>query len=762
MLAAEIYPDSTNVENANGILQNGSGGVVDRVEFQYNRVGERIAKRDQNGTVHEYEYDNLGRILHDRVTTLAADVDGTVRRISTVYDLVGNVRSVTSFGVNNNVVNQVMYEFDSNGLLAKEFSNASGAVVASTPHIGYTYDVTKSGEFFTRRLRPVTIKYPSGKTLTYGYGVVNSDTDKLNCLAEIKEGTNSLVQYVFNGIATPVKISYPQPGLMLDYTVSLALDRFNRVTDHAWRRSSTDIVRIRYGYDRVGNRLYRDDAVQTAISELYSYDGVDQVKTLRRGTLNAASNVITTPNFTESWNYDGTGNWAQYNRNGTVENRTHNAANEILTNITHDRNGNMTVMPGHRGKYDAWNRLVEVLSSSDVLIARYDYNGLNHRVRKTVGNVIATSFFNRQWQELESVTGGQTTVNIWGLRYIDDIVLRERGNERLYSLADPNWNVVAVVNAAGTVQERMRYDAFGRITWLNAAFTTKTGTDFAWSRTFTGQVLDSESGLMLYRNRYYHSGLGRFLRRDPIGYEGRDNNLYRYVFNAPRSYVDPQGFKAGDTRNCLTIHTSHSTDSPEDKTLKGNIPIWGPIKLYAEYERDIGYEISTETCEVSCGCKNGKEEWLSGYINKEISFNYGFSVTVTLGRQWDINVLGGQGGKLSGYLGLRGTASSTGSLSGSFRKNPCKPTSPPAMVCGSVTGTLRGGGGGTFKYSYWSWYSWQVGVQAYLEGKVTFKPCLLFDENGFAGYVIGEPEWSGIKAYLEACWGPGCIKMQLW
>ena len=28
-------------------------GVVDRVEFQYNRQGEVIAKRDQNGTIHE-------------------------------------------------------------------------------------------------------------------------------------------------------------------------------------------------------------------------------------------------------------------------------------------------------------------------------------------------------------------------------------------------------------------------------------------------------------------------------------------------------------------------------------------------------------------------------------------------------------------------------------------------------------------------------------------------------------------------------------
>jgi RHS repeat-associated protein len=181
------------------------------------------------------------------------------------------------------------------------------------------------------------------------------------------------------------------------------------------------------------------------------------------------------------------------------------------------------------------------------LIARYDYNGLNQRVRKTVGSTVTTSFFNQQWQELEAVTGGQTTANIWGLRYIDDLVLRERGSERLYSIADPNWNVVALTNASGTVQERMRYDAFGRITWLNAAFAVKANSDFAWNRAFTGQVLDSETGMMLYRNRFYHTGLGRFVQRDPIGYGAGDENLYRYVSNMPLIHTDIRGLSLTDT-----------------------------------------------------------------------------------------------------------------------------------------------------------------------------------------------------------------------
>ena len=493
-----------------------------------------------------------------RITTLASGVDGAIRRISTVYDVSGNVKSVTSYdnaAVNSgNVVNQVLYEYDANGLLAKDFSNPSGGVLASTPYIGYTYDTTKSGDQFTKRLRLTAMKYPGGKTLNYGYGTANSDGDKLNRLTEIKDGTTSVVQYVSEGIATPMKITYPQPGLALDYTASGALDRFGRIADHAWKKSTTDVVRIKHGYDRMGNRTYRNDSVQTSNSELYGYDGVNQIKSLNRGVLNSTNTSVTTSNFTESWNYDGTGNWLQYNRSGTVENRTHNKSNEVQTSCTHDRNGNMTVMPGLKGKYDAWNRLVEVRNSSDSLLATYGYNGLNHRVKKTVGSVVTTSHFNQQWQELESITSGQVTSYVWGTRYIDDLVLREKGNERLYALADPNWNVVAVVDATGTVQERMKYDAFGKITWLDSAFATKANSGFVWSRTFTGQVLDSETGLMLYRNRYYHTGLGRFVKRDPIGYWAGDTSLYRYVGNKTTTFLDPIGFET----ICCTKWTSNT------------------------------------------------------------------------------------------------------------------------------------------------------------------------------------------------------------
>jgi RHS repeat-associated protein len=129
------------------------------------------------------------------------------------------------------------------------------------------------------------------------------------------------------------------------------------------------------------------------------------------------------------------------------------------------------------------------------------------------------------------------------LQYIDDLVLREESNERLYSLADPNWNIVAVCDSTGSVVERMKYDAFGKITWLNNNFGTKNSSDYSWNRAFTGQVFDFETRLMLYRNRYYHVELGRFVNRDPISYNAGDVNLFRMIFNRILNGTDYWGLQ---------------------------------------------------------------------------------------------------------------------------------------------------------------------------------------------------------------------------
>lgn len=43
------------------------------------------------------------------------------------------------------------------------------------------------------------------------------------------------------------------------------------------------------------------------------------------------------------------------------------------------------------------------------------------------------------------------------------------------------------------------------------------------------------------RSRDYLPTLGRFIERDPIGFEAGDNNWYRFVANGPTALIDPSG-----------------------------------------------------------------------------------------------------------------------------------------------------------------------------------------------------------------------------
>ncbi|MGH7193839.1 MAG: RHS repeat-associated core domain-containing protein, partial [Candidatus Saccharimonadales bacterium] len=67
------------------------------VKYLLNRQSERKQITDQNGTVHAYDRDLLGREINDRVVTLGAGIDGTVQRIGRTFEVRGLLQNVTSY-----------------------------------------------------------------------------------------------------------------------------------------------------------------------------------------------------------------------------------------------------------------------------------------------------------------------------------------------------------------------------------------------------------------------------------------------------------------------------------------------------------------------------------------------------------------------------------------------------------------------------------------------------------------------------------------
>jgi hypothetical protein len=112
----------------------------DQKAFTYNRQSQTATFSDQNGSVHTYTFDKLGRQIDDGVTTLGTGVDGAVRRIATSFEVRGLVQNLTSYDNaavgSGNIVNDVQFAYNSFQQLVTDYQSHSGAVnVATTPNV---------------------------------------------------------------------------------------------------------------------------------------------------------------------------------------------------------------------------------------------------------------------------------------------------------------------------------------------------------------------------------------------------------------------------------------------------------------------------------------------------------------------------------------------------------------------------------------------------------------------------------------------------
>ena len=179
--------------------------------------------------------------------------------------------------------------------------------------------------------------------------------------------------------------------------------------------------------------------------------------------------------------------------------------------------------------YDAWNRLVRLEDATGTVQENaYDARGFR-TVRKsyTAGVLSETRhfYYDSSWRCLEERVDSATTADrqyVWGLRYIDDLICRDRDadghgtlDERLYALQDANWNVVALTDAAGTVQERYVYDAYGTPSVLDGGFSPRAASLYDWETLYAGYRREP-SGLYYVRHRYLHPRLGVWMTTDPI------------------------------------------------------------------------------------------------------------------------------------------------------------------------------------------------------------------------------------------------------
>ncbi len=562
ILAGTEYPDPTT----------GAPSTSNKETYTSDALGERLTYADRDGNVHTYSYDVLGRQTADAVTTLGTGVDGTVRRIETAFNTQGLPYLYTSFSAasGGSVVNQVEDVYNGLGQLITEYQSHSGVVnTSTTPSVQYAYVEMASG---ANNSRMTSMTYPNGRVVSYNYA--SGLDSSISRLTSISDSSGTLESYKYLGLDTIVEMDHPETGVNLTYISQtgstgdagdkyVGLDRFGRVVDQNWydtaTSSSTDD--FQYGYDRDSNLLYMNNTVSTGNSELYGYNGLSELTSFERGTLNSGKTGITgTPSVNETWSLDALGNWLSVTVNGTTQTRTANSDNQIssissLTTPGYDGNGNTTTdQNGNTFVYDAWNRLVEVKSGSTVLETD-SYDALGRKIVVNTGTA-RDVYFSQYWQDIEEdVSGTPQDQYVWGTVYVDELVERDRdadGNpangleEKLFAQQDANWDITALVNTSGTVEERYLYDPYGAATILTGSWGSRGTSSYAWNYLHQGGQFDAVSGLYDFRSRDYSPALGRWFQSG-AAFNGADSaNSYEYQSSDPENNLDPMGTSSID------------------------------------------------------------------------------------------------------------------------------------------------------------------------------------------------------------------------
>ncbi|MBK7673645.1 MAG: putative Ig domain-containing protein [Candidatus Accumulibacter sp.] len=100
---------------------------------------------------------------------------------------------------------------------------------------------------------------------------------------------------------------------------------------------------------------------------------------------------------------------------------------------------------------------------------------------------------------------------------------------------DAIGSTAGLTNGNGAYVDQYRYLPFGE----NLTTTETVANPFE----YVGQwgVMGEGNGLNFMRARFYNALDGRFTQIDPLGLNGGDTNLYRYVNNEPANIIDPSG-----------------------------------------------------------------------------------------------------------------------------------------------------------------------------------------------------------------------------
>ena len=484
--------------NSRDLLEEIVDPIGRKVSFAYNGLRSVETRVDGNMVTTSYKYDDAGRlwtVTYPGPRTVTYDVDpvGNVRLASDsetgvtntyTYDELDRIRITGQLG------RTIEYQYDEvknrkqMKITGQGFPAEGRAVAYDWDFLNRLTDVNDGGQIVTIGYTPIGMRsstiLPNGCKIEYAY----DELYRLLSIINKKDDGTVLSSYSYTYDNTINRLTMTDHDSMITSYQYDNLYQLEKVTN--------DSGTVTYDYDPVGNRITMTNAVG---STAYSYDDANQLTGLN------------SPAGTMTFAHDSNGNLTSKTVGTDIASYTYGPENRLI-GITYPDSSTNSFLYDPNGK-----RMERTAGGKSV---KYLYDGWNVAAEIDVTDAVKQTY-------VSGIT-------------VDDVFGMSQGESFYCYFKDGLGSVTGITDSTQNVVAGYTYDAHGNATKVTGSVDNEI--------TYTGRRLDSASGLMYYRTRYYEPTVGRFLTKDsfqPNYYTPLTLHRYMYVLNNPVNWTDPLG-----------------------------------------------------------------------------------------------------------------------------------------------------------------------------------------------------------------------------
>ena len=557
------------------LIASGLGARVS--SFGYDGSDRVASVTDPLGVTQKATYDAAGRTKTvswpGLAVTFGYDAAGHVSsvtpsgRTATLLHLnaAGDLDAYTPPALSTGPTNPLRIAYDSAGRISR-IINPDGAtidmhVVATSPDVTVTTSIADTLVFrhSATTLNPTSATYNRGASLAYTYdGKLPTGSTwsgpVQGSLSYAYDADFRLSQEKVNG-ASAIAFSYDADNLLTQAgalsltrsasdgavttttlagaTTVTAYSQQGEIDSTSMTVSGSRVYAARYTVDANGRITSRTETVNAAATTFtYAYDSLSRLTDVSQDGV-----------ASEHLDYDIAGNIVRRTTSTGIVTATVDEQDRLLTHgafaFRYSANGEMIRKAAGADtttlSYSAFGQL-EAVRLGDGTRIDYVLDADSRRVAKRVNGALVRGWLYRdKLRIVAELDGASALVSrfVYGPQTTAPQYMIRNGTTYRFVL-DERGSVLAVVDATtGAIAQRLTYDVLGRVS-------SNSNPDFQ-PFGFAGGLYDQHTGLTHFGARDYDASVGRWTRRDPSLFQGRDFNLYRYANGDPVNLTDPTG-----------------------------------------------------------------------------------------------------------------------------------------------------------------------------------------------------------------------------